>query len=63
MHQEGRARAWPSGVWVLLAASSGPEQGARSSVPSAARMVKHFQAHGCTFPSLGLPQEGRGCGG
>lgn len=66
MRKEGRARALPGGVWVLLAASSGPgqgEAGACSSVPSAVRTVEHFQAHGCAFPSLGLPQEGRGCGG
>lgn len=58
MRKEGWARAWPSDVWVLLAVSSGPGQG-----EAAAGTVEHFQAHGCTFPSLGLPQEGCGCRG
>lgn len=61
MCEEGQAGAQPSSVWILLAASSGPGQGevvALSSVPLAAEMVKHLQAHDCLL--LGLPQ--KGCG-
>lgn len=66
MCKKGQARARQSGVWVLPAASADPgqgETGACSSVPLAAGTVEHFQADGYTFPPLGLPQEGRGCGG
>ena len=66
MPEEGRARARPSGVWVPLAAATGPGQGKAgtcSSIPLAAGTVERFQAHRCAFLSPGLPQEGRGCGG
>lgn len=66
MHKEGWARAQPSRVWVLPAATSVPGQGEVgecSSVPLAAGTIEHYQAHSCAFLPLGLPQEGCGCRG